>query len=214
MNRVIAIGISTLILMVLNSGSAFATVSVSDIQHDWAVANYELKGDEQTKAFEILIEQADTATMETPESADLWIWNGIVKSTYAGVKGGLGALSLAKGSRKSLETAMTIDDTAMNGSAYTSLGTLYYKVPGWPVGFGSKKKAEKLLKRAIEIDPDGIDSNYFYAGFLQHKKQYAEAEQYFIKAQSASPRPDRPLADVGRQREISLALDAVREKLN
>ena len=78
----------------------------------------------------------------------------------------------------------------------------------------SKKKAEKLLKRAIDIDPDGIDSNYFYADFLQHKKMYAFAEHYLLKAQNAAPRPGRPLADAGRRKEISLALYAVREKLN
>ena len=35
------------------------------------------------------------------------------------------------------------------GSAYTSLGTLYFKVPGWPVGFGDEEKAEELLRKAL-----------------------------------------------------------------
>ncbi len=50
-------------------------------------------------------------------------------STYAGAKGGLGALSLAKKSRAVLESALMIDDQALQGSAYTSLGALYAKVP-------------------------------------------------------------------------------------
>jgi hypothetical protein len=41
--------------------------------------------------------------------------------------------------------------------AYTSLGALY-KVPDWPIGFGSGKKA-KDLDRAVAIAPESIDVN-------------------------------------------------------
>ena len=107
---------------------------------------------------------------------------------------------------------MKVDDQALDGSAYTSLGTLYASVPGWPVGFGSDKKAAKMLQKAIEINPDGIDSNYFYADYLLQEKQYKKAEEYLLKAQNAAPRPDRPVADEGRQEEIHAALSIVREK--
>ena len=108
---------------------------------------------------------------------------------------------------------MAVDDTAMHGSAYASLGSLYLKVPGWPLGFGSDKKAVQLLEKALEIDPDGIDSNYFYADYLMHEKEYGEAERYLLKAQSAAPRPGRPIADEGRRKEILAALSVAREKL-
>jgi hypothetical protein len=57
---------------------------------------------------------------------------------------------------------MAIDPRALQGSAYTSLGSLYYQVPGWPIGFGDDKRAEAMLLKALEINPDGIDPNYFY----------------------------------------------------
>ena len=47
----------------------------------------------------------------------------------------------------------------LDGSAYNSLGVLYYKVPGWPVGFGDKAKARELLQKALAINPKGIDAN-------------------------------------------------------
>ena len=187
--------------------------TVSELQHDWAIANYQLKGDKQEAAFESLIERADAAVSSNPKSADLLIWNGIIKSSYAGAKGGLGALGLAKAARKSLEKALKVDDKALNGSAYTSLGTLYSSVPGWPVGFGSDKKAVQLLEKALEINPDGIDSNYFYADYLLQQKEFEKAEQYLLKAQSAAPRPDRPVADAGRQEEIQAALSVARKKM-
>jgi tetratricopeptide (TPR) repeat protein len=186
--------------------------TVAELQHDWAIANYQLTGDAQEEAFEALIARSDAAVSSNPKSADLLIWDGIIKSSFAGAKGGLGALSLAKAARDSLEEALKVDDQALNGSAYTSLGTLYASVPGWPVGFGNDKKAAKMLQKAIEINPDGIDSNYFYADYLLQEKQYKKAEEHLLKAQNAAPRPDRPVADAGRQEEIHAALSIVREK--
>jgi len=205
-----------LFLLLLTPGLLFAQdidSLVAELQQDWAVANYELDGDAQEAAFERLIEKADIAVASNPKSADLLIWNGIIKSSFAGAKGGLGALSLAKDARDSLEIALEVDDKALNGSAYTSLGTLYSSVPGWPVGFGNDKKAVQLLQKALEINPDGIDSNYFYADYLLSKKKFEEAEKYLLKAQNAAPRPDRPVADAGRQREILAALTIARDKL-
>lgn len=186
---------------------------MSTLQHDWANVNYELSGDAQIDAYEALIERADAAVAKYPGSAEILVWNGIIKSAFAGVKGGIGALSYAKQAKKSLEAAIKIDGKALHGSAYASLGTLYFKVPGWPLGFGSEKKAAKFLKKALEINPDGIDSNYFYADFLRDQKDFENAEIYLLKAQQAAPRADRPLADSGRQQEILAALDEVREKL-
>ena len=186
---------------------------VSELQKNWAIANYEMSGDAQIEAYETLIEKADVAVANNSGSAEILVWNGIIKSAYAGVKGGLGALSYAKDARKSLEASLKIDDQALNGSAYASLGTLYSKVPGWPVGFGNDKKAVQFLQKALAINPDGIDPNYFYADYLRDNKDYESAEKYLLKAQEAAPRADRPVADSGRQQEISVALSEVRQKL-
>ena len=139
----------------------------------------------------------------------MWIWSGIIKSTYAGARGGLGALSLAKASKADLEKALQLNPGALQGSAYTSLGALYFNVPGWPIGFGDHHKAEELLNQALAIDPDGIDTNYFYGMFLIDEKRYDEARTYLQKARQAPARPGRALADSGRQQEISEALAGI-----
>ena len=47
---------------------------------------------------------------------------------------------------------MAIDPKALDGSAYASLGSLFYQVPGWPIGFGDDKKAaESALDRLIGL---------------------------------------------------------------
>ncbi len=202
-----------LAIMLSFSVSAGVMEQVAEVQEHWAQANYQLKGKAQQSGFEDLMKQADAVVQENPQSAEALIWRGIVKSSYAGIKGGLGALGLAKSAKADFEQAMKINDKALAGSAYTSLGTLYFKVPGWPLGFGDNDKAEQLLQQALAINPDGIDSNYFYGVFKLDQRQYQQAEQYLLKAQQAAPRPDRPLADQGRQQEITAALQQVRYQL-
>ncbi|MBV2263899.1 MAG: tetratricopeptide repeat protein, partial [Thauera sp.] len=101
----------------------------------------------------------------------------------------------------------------LDGSAYTSLGGLYYQVPGWPLGFGDDAQAEKLLKQALAINPGGIDPNYFYGDFLSRQKRYAEARTALEKALAAPDRPGRESADAGRRAEARRLLEQVVAKL-
>jgi tetratricopeptide (TPR) repeat protein len=183
------------------------------IQQAWAKANYETPaGDARKKAFDALEKRAEAFTKQHPGRAEPLIWQGIIESSYAGAKGGLGALGLAKEARSNLEAALKIDPTALNGSAYTSLGTLYYRVPGFPVGFGDHDKARKLLQEALKINPNGIDPNYFYADFLVKEGEYAAALPYLEKAARAPARPGREVADKGRRAEIDALMATVKAK--
>lgn len=206
--------LTTLSVLAIAASLSVQAVSpkVADLQTKWAEANYNLSGKAQTQAFETLLKEADAATATSPNAADVLIWRGIIHSSYAGIKGGIGALSLAKAAKADLETALKLDDKALDGSAYTTLGTLYHKVPGWPLGFGDDDKASELLKTSIKLNPDGIDSNYFYGLFLMDKRDFKAAEQHLLKAQQAAPRPERPLADKGRQAEITKALQQLRHQ--
>jgi len=188
---------------------AGVTEDLTSVQSAWAAATYQNTGERKITALENLMTSSDAQVRQHPDAAELLIWNGIVKSSLAGAKGGLGALGLAKAAKKSLEQAMALNAQALDGSAYTSLGTLYAKVPGWPVGFGDDGKAEALLLKALQINPNGIDPNYFYGEFLRDQGDTAKARVYLLRARKAAPRPGRELADQGRQGEISTALKAL-----
>ena len=187
--------------------------SVQDLQKEWAHINYQLQGDEKLKAFESLMAATEKLKQQKPQDAGILIWSGIIESTYAGAKGGLTALKYAKLSKKDLEDAMAIDANALDGSAYTSLGTLYYNVPGWPIGFGDDDKAQQLLKKALEINPNGIDPNYFYGLYLMEEGKYEQAAMQLHKAEQAPARIGREVADAGRRQEIQAALQKVERKL-
>jgi len=147
------------------------------------------------------------------KQAEALIWQGIVQSTYAGAAGGLTALGLAKDARASLEHALAINPAALDGSAYASLGTLYFKVPGWPLGFGDDDKAKELLEKALALNPDGIDSNYFYADYLYDQGSYRQALAYTDKALAAAPRAGRELADAERRKEIAVLRERIGKKI-
>jgi tetratricopeptide (TPR) repeat protein len=183
------------------------------VQSAWAVANYETPaGDARVRAFETLSRRAQALVEQFPSRPEPLVWQGIVLSTYAGAKGGLGALGLAKQSRAALEAALKLDPNALQGSAYTSLGTLYYKVPGFPLGFGNKGKAREYLQHALTLNPDGIDPNFFYGEFLFEQDEYAPALEHLQKALRAPARPGREVADSGRRKEIEALIAKVQEK--
>jgi tetratricopeptide (TPR) repeat protein len=187
---------------------------LTDIQQGWDQANYQSANtDDKRQRLETLTARSEALARKYPRRAEPLVWEGIVLSTYAGAKGGLGALSLAKKSRDCLIEATRIDPAALRGSAYTSLGALYYKVPGWPIGFGDKDKATDFLHKALALNPDGMDPNYFIGELLYEQGQYASSMQHLQKALAAPPRPDRPVADAGRRAEIETLVARVRTKL-
>lgn len=180
------------------------------LQDDWAVIKYKRPAAEQEKAFAELTKNADALRGRYPGRAEPQIWYGIIAASYAGARGGLGALSLAKDAKKALEQALEADPKALEGSAYTSLGSLYYQVPGWPIGFGDEGKARELLQKALALNPEGIDSNYFYGDFLARQGDRDGARRALDKALKAPPRPGRALADEGRRKEIAALLASMR----
>ena len=186
---------------------------LNGIQQSWAHIQYELPEDQRTAAFEKLAAQASSFTQQRQSVAEAWIWSGIVTSSWAGAQGGLGALSKVKDAKADLEKALTLDPKALQGSAYTSLGALYDRVPGWPIGFGDSDKAEQLLKLALQMNPNGIDSLYFWGDHLYRQKRYSEAKLALQKALQAPPRPGRESADAGRRKEIEALLVDVNKKL-
>ncbi|MBY0243752.1 MAG: tetratricopeptide repeat protein [Burkholderiaceae bacterium] len=195
-------------LLLLPATLALAGVpeEVGSLQQKWEQIRYKSAASSQEAQYEQLVAEAKKTAAAHPNSAEILVWYGIIESTYAGAKGGLGALSHVKNAKKSLEQALAINPDALSGSAYTSLGSLYYQVPGWPIGFGDDKKALEFLKKGLAINPDGIDPNYFYGDFLFRKGELAEAERFLNKALQAAPRAGRKVSDEGRRGEIEQVL--------
>ncbi len=213
MMRFLSILLACLVSLPALALSPSGEANLNLLQTRWAEINYRLPAADREKDFAKLSAEAASMVRNDP-SAELLIWQGIILSTYAGAKGGLGALDLVKQAKASLEEAIKLDPKALDGSAYTSLGALYYQVPGWPVGFGDEEQAEVLLKKALTMNPDGIDPNYFYGDFLYREGRYTQAQAVLEKALAAPDRPGREVADNGRRAEVKALLKEVRSELD
>ena len=184
--------------------------AVVELQRDWEVIRYQTPAAEREKRFEALATRAHQGSQTFPGRSEPLTWEGIIVSSLAGERGGLGALGLVKQARGLYEQALALDDRALEGSAYNSLGVLYYKVPGWPLGFGDKDKARALLQKALALNPQGIDPNFFYAEYLVETRHPEEAVPYLERALQAPPRPGRQVADAGRREEARALLAKVK----
>jgi cytochrome c-type biogenesis protein CcmH/NrfG len=65
-------------------------IQLLDLQHQWAKVNYQLVDDAQKDGFENLVKQAQELVAMNPSDANSLVWLGIIKSSYAGAKRGLG----------------------------------------------------------------------------------------------------------------------------
>lgn len=199
-------------LLPLAAPAAPVDDAVAELQRDWEVIRYQTAAPEREKRFEALAASARKVSEAFPGRGEPLVWEGIVVSSLAGEKGGLGALALVKQAKALYEQAIRIDGNVLDGSAYNSLGVLYYKVPGWPVGFGDKAKAGELLQKALAINPAGIDPNFFYGEYLVETKHPDRAIAYLERALQAPDRPGRQVADTGRREEARALLEKISSK--
>jgi tetratricopeptide (TPR) repeat protein len=186
--------------------------SIASLENDWANAYYQPDEASQKQAYPKLLEQAVVLLKRYPNAAEPKIWLATILATNAAFEPPLTALSNLKNAKDLLEAAIKINPKALDGSAYVTLGTLYYMLPGWPVSFGDDEMAEEYLKSSLEINPDGIDANYFYADFLFRQDRTAEAEVFFQKAVEAPVRKMQVYADTQLQNEAKLALNHAQQR--
>lgn len=179
---------------------------IAALQHGWAQVYYQTPAPQQDAHIQALAAQSAAVMARNPGRAEPMIWRAIVLSSQAKISGGLGALGQIKEARKLLEASIKLDPQALEGSAYTSLGSLYAKAPGWPIAFGDKDQAKGYLQKALAINPTGIDPNFFYGDLLLEQGDRAAAATYLRKALAAPPRPGREDADTGRRAEIEALL--------
>ncbi|MHB0774583.1 hypothetical protein [Halomonas sp. WWR20] len=178
--------------------------AVYPLMQRWGNVEYQMQGDAQEKALASLSEEAKQLAAAYPDNAQVLTAEGVVLASLAKAKGGLGALDLAKQARAALERAIEIDPQGDNGSAYVTLAALYDRAPGWPVAFGDDDKAGELFQRAMEIRPNGIDTNYYYATYLESEGRSNEAREHARQAVDGEARPGRRSDEALREQARAL----------
>jgi tetratricopeptide (TPR) repeat protein len=217
------IGNRLLVLAVVLAGFASAQLATAEgsvfdnellsIQRAFDYANFSgLSKSERKRAFGELVESAADFSARYSSRVEAVAWNGIVLSTYAGEVSALSAMKYAKAARTALHDAEAMAPMALDGGIYASLGALYSKVPGGMVGFGDDELAASYFAKALEIDPDNIDSNFFYGEFLIEQEQYDRAITVLQRALAAPAVASRPLFDAGRRETIRDLLESAKQQ--
>lgn len=154
--------------------------AIAELQHAWAKGYYSTSEKQQDEYFAALQTKAHEVTAKFPWRAEPLIWEGIITSTHAKYQSIFSAGGTAKTARDLLLAAEKIDANALDGSALTSLGSLYYKVPRFG-SFGDYDKAREYLERALKVNPTGIDQNFFYGEFLSERGEKTRAFRFNVK---------------------------------
>jgi tetratricopeptide (TPR) repeat protein len=186
---------------------------VRRLQTKWEAIKFGVpEGDNQTKQMNALGDDADAVAAHFPGMPEALIWDGIITSERASMASSFYALGFAKRARDILEQAYNLDPARLDAGATTSLGVLYYRVPGFPIGFGDKAKARQLLEQAVKLAPNGLDAWYFYGDFLYTQNEFPKAVEAFQHALKIPQHPDRPLWDKNRRLVIEELLAKIEEK--
>jgi len=205
------------VLMLLAIAPAYSALDdeLPELTQTWAKVRYEDEGDQRKQKMRELIRQADALAENYPAEADSHLWAGVLRCSLAEVEDKLEALRLVKDCRTNLERALAMNPATEDGYVYAVLGTLYAKVPGWPLAFGDKKKAEELLQKGVAVAPQGMNTNYFYAKFLYEQGNMSGALDYIERAAKATPPypPEQSLPVAVRQREIRELNDKIKSGL-
>ena len=97
------------------AGAAPVDDAVADLQHEWETVKYKVPTKEKEARFEALAAKAHKVSVAFPDRAEPLIWEGIVVSSLAGAKGGLGALGLVKQAKTLYEGALKMQSEALEG---------------------------------------------------------------------------------------------------
>jgi thioredoxin-like negative regulator of GroEL len=186
--------------------------SLVSLENEWAATYYQASEAQQRQAYPQLLIKAADLVKRYPQAAEAKIWLATVMVSNAAVESSLTVLATLDSAKVLLEEAISQNPTALNGAAYLTLGTLYYMVPGWPVSFGDTQVAEQILKTSLQINPQGVDANYFYGDYLLRQERVAEAEVFFHKAVQVSVRKQQLLNDTQLQQQAKLALANIQNK--
>ncbi|WP_426440327.1 tetratricopeptide repeat protein [Bradyrhizobium genosp. P] len=199
--------------MLAARASDAADGEVHRLQTTWESIKFGVpEGDEQTKQMNALGDDADAVAAKFPDRPEVLIWDGIITSERASMASAFSALGLARRARDILEQAYKMAPAKLDAGATTSLGVLYYRAPGFPIGFGDTAKARQLLEQAVKLAPAGLDAWYFYGDFLYEQKEYKKAAEVFRHALSLPQHPDRPLWDKNRRLVIEERLASIAAK--
>lgn len=199
------------LIVTLNLLPAFVTadtleITLQKIESEWARIHYTVAKKHQEVAFKQLLADIKDVNVLYLDQAELIIQQAIIVASNADNIFPLAALQAIHQARDLLLHAIELNPEASDGAAFVILGSLYYQVPGWPIAYGDDDEAKKMLQKALAINPNTIDANYFYGDFLVTQGRQKDAVVYFKRALAISVRTTQVFADTKLHNQAKFAL--------
>lgn len=171
--------ISLLCFFMLRSVCTLAIADpVSELYEDWQNSAVFTNQSLDKPLLLRFVNQAQNLSKQHPDDPQAWALSGLIKAFYASQIHGVEGLKIAKQARNELQHALSLDPRVFPEQTYAELGYLYHNTPGWPFSFGSQTMAEKLLNKAIELDPQGLVSNLRAGEYWFEQKNYEAAHKH------------------------------------
>jgi tetratricopeptide (TPR) repeat protein len=204
---------TTFVALLLLANSCFADnlqQAMQSLETEWSSVYYQLPEQQKSTAFPVLLDKASALVKQYPLQAEPYYWQAVVLATYAAHQDPIPALRSIHEARDLLLQTLKLDAGVLKGAAYVTLGTLYYRVPKWPIAFGDNDKAKAMLEMALTLNPNGIDANYYYGDFLLSTNEPDKAERYLLKAAQTQLMANQSEADRHLKEEAAIALKKIR----
>jgi tetratricopeptide (TPR) repeat protein len=151
---------------------------VSELYDDWQNSAVFINQTLDKALLQRFIVRAQSLSKQNPTNPQAWALSGQIKAFYASQIPSIEGLKMAKQARDDLQYALSLDPRVFPHQTYAELGYLYHNTPGWPFSFGSQSMAEKLLYKALELDPQGLMSNLRAGEFWFDQKNYIQAQKH------------------------------------
>lgn len=158
------------------------TDSVDQLYNDWQNSTLFINGSHDTSTLQSLVKRGQKLCKSQAENANACALNGMIQAYYASQLSNLEGVKMAKKARDELQHALELNPNVYGGDTYAELAYLYHKTPSWPFSFGSQKMAERLIDKALEVDPKGLITNLRCGEFWYDQKDYIRAYSCFQTA--------------------------------
>jgi len=196
----------------IGTAAAQTPPEVQQIQDEWAEVFYKLPSRQQVAPFKALLERTQALRERYPDRAEPLVMEAIILCTLAASDWGFDSLSRLQDARELLIQSIDRNPRAMEGTAFITLGNLYFRLPGWPISYGDDELALHYLESAAKMFPDAIDVNFFLGDYWLHEGEYEKALSYLQKADQAPVRPGQRLSDEKLKEELQASLEAARKR--
>lgn len=159
-----------------NSRESAAFAELSRLQ--FMEAQLERDKNRRIQLFENCIAVADHALVLNASDVRGLFWKAAAMGKMAEDSGIVNALRMIGPMENLLLRVVALDEQYENAGAHRALGRIYHKLPGFPISFGSNRKALIHLERAHELFPRDVITRAFYAELLYDVGRKEEARKH------------------------------------